>query len=280
MPELPEVETVRRSLLPRVLGRRIAGLRLSDFPGVLGEADVAELSARLAEREIVGARRRGKYLIFDLDDGTALVVHLRMTGSLVLAPRAAPALRFQRLAIELDDGNDLRFADQRKFGRVLHYRPDDLDRLDARLGPEPLEDAFTAEELTNRLRGRTARIKSLLLDQRIVGGLGNIYADEALFRSGIHPLRAGGSLNVAEAAQLHRAIQEVLQEGIGNRGTSFSSFRDGYGKEGGNQENLRVYGRGRRGEPCPRCGGPLATVTIGGRTSHYCPHCQPAPIAG
>ena len=226
-------------------------------------------------RSIVDAKRRGKYLILPLDDGSSLVVHLRMTGQLQLARRTSPPLRFEHLAICLDDGRDLRFADQRKFGRVLHVGPDVVIALDRRLGPEPLSRSFTAVQLYDKLQRRSTKIKSAILDQTVVAGLGNIYADEALFRAGIHPERRASQLTPAEVARLHRAIRAVLRESIQRRGTTFSSFLDGYGAAGGNGPNLRVYGRGRRGDPCPRCGTVLSLLMVGGRSSHYCPTCQP-----
>ncbi|MGH2534032.1 MAG: bifunctional DNA-formamidopyrimidine glycosylase/DNA-(apurinic or apyrimidinic site) lyase [Thermomicrobiales bacterium] len=275
MPELPEVETVRRSLLPHVVGRQIVGLRLTDIPGVLGGADPVIVAAMVTNRTIVGLRRRAKYLMFDLDDATSLVVHLGMTGTLTLPHRSAAPLRFERLAVELDDGSDLRFADQRKFGRVIHASPDRMAQIESRIGPEPLDSNFTSADLAQKLQRRTGRLKSVLLDQKLVGGLGNIYVDEALFRARLHPLRNPSALSAVEVRRLHRAIRVVLREAIANRGTTFSSYRDGTGQEGGNQAFLQVYGRGRQGSPCLRCGLPLDCLVISGRSSHYCPNCQP-----
>jgi formamidopyrimidine-DNA glycosylase len=277
MPELPEVETVRQSLLCHIVGRRIIAVTTSDFPGVLGGADPQAVDAALSGLTIMDIRRRGKYLIFDLDDGSTLIIHLRMTGQLTHTPHAAPPGRFEHLAIELDSAVDLRFGDQRKFGRVIHASREDALRLSARLGPEPLSKTFTATRLQERLAHRGAPIKSVLLGQRVIAGLGNIYADEALFRARLHPLRSSASLSSEEIRRLHRAIRVVLREGLEHRGTSISTFRDGAGQEGRNQLNLRVYGRGRRGEPCPRCGQPLSCLVIGGRSSHFCSHCQPPP---
>jgi formamidopyrimidine-DNA glycosylase len=273
MPELPEVETVRRSLLPLVVGRRIVGLRPGSFPEVTGADGVEATATRVAGRAVVGVRRRAKYLLLDLDDGTSVVVHLRMTGRLVAAPRNAPPLRFEHLAIELDDGQDLRFADQRKFGRVLHLPPEEVDRLERRLGPEPLASRFTATGLASALLRRPGKLKSVLLDQRLIAGLGNIYVDEALFRARLHPERAANGLSLAEVRRLHRAIRAVLREGLAHRGTTFDSFRDAEGAEGGNQRNLRVYGRGKGGA-CFRCARPLAWTVIGGRGTTFCPRCQ------
>jgi formamidopyrimidine-DNA glycosylase len=274
MPELPEVETVRRSLDGRIKGSRISGVRVGAFEGVLNGDDPITFATRLRGRTIVGTNRRGKYIILDLDDGTCVIIHLRMTGNLVLALRSDPPLRFEHLAIELDDGAELRFSDQRKFGRVIHLLGDSGSLLDAKVGPEPLESVFTAENLTKGLARRTAPIKSALLNQKLVAGIGNIYADEALFRARIHPLRPANTLSTAEVRALHRAIRQVLREGIENRGTSISHFRDGNGDEGANQTNLQVYGRGRAGFPCLRCGQPLTFLVISGRSSHFCPRCQ------
>jgi len=224
-------------------------------------------------------RRRGKFLFVDLDDGAGLEIHLRMTGHLEVTDSNAPPLRFEHLAVHLANSTDLRFADQRKFGRVIFHEGDPELGLKTRLGPEPLSAGFTSSYLAETLARRTAPIKSLLLDQRIVAGIGNIYADEALFLARIHPRRAGGSLTLSEVRSLHRATRRVLQAGIDNRGTTFSSYRDGTGRSGENQHRLNVYGRGRREEPCPRCGRPLAYLVIGQRTSHYCPHCQPISIS-
>ena len=275
MPELPEVETVRRTLLDRVRGRTIVGLRVGEFVGVVGPLGPEATSAAIVDRRIVDLARRGKYLRFDLDDDGALLVHLRMTGTLQLAAGNDPPLRFEHLAIALSNGQDLRFADQRKFGRVHLATPAEIARLDARLGPEPLEPSFTADVLRERLARRSGRLKSVLLDQAVVAGLGNIYVDEALFRAGLHPERAANDLTWEERERLHREIVNVLKEALQNRGTSFSSFLDGYGASGSNQDALRVYGRGRRGDPCPRCGAPLTVLVVGGRSSHVCVSCQP-----
>lgn len=275
MPELPEVETVRRSLLDHVVGRTIIGLRAQAFAGIMGDAAVSDVAPRLRGRRVVAIRRRGKYLFFELDDDSTLMVHLRMTGQLLLTERETPPLRFEHLAIELDDVHDLRFADQRKFGRVLHLLPDDVRAVERRLGPEPLASSFSADVLAQRLGRRPGKIKSVLLDQRLVAGLGNIYVDEALFRARLHPERLAKTLTTEEVRRLHRAIRAVIREGIEQRGTTFSSFQDGNGYAGNYQHFLRVYGRGTAGEPCLRCGRPLRWIVVGARGTHYCPHCQP-----
>ena len=280
MPELPEVETVRRSLIDKIVGHRISSLRVGDFPGVLGDERVEDVLARVNGRAVQGVRRRAKYLVIDLDDGTAIVVHLRMTGRLSAVPREEPPLRFEHLAIEFDNGLDLRFSDQRKFGRVIHAHGDDIDRLDQRLGREPLERGFSAAWLEERLRRRPGKIKAVLLDQALIGGLGNIYVDESLFRAGIHPERPANSLTSGEVRRLHRSIRAVLRAAVEGRGTTFSTFEDASGNRGGYSGELLVYGRGGKA-PCPRCGSPLERTVVGGRGTSFCPRCQPSgePVA-
>ena len=217
---------------------------------------------------------RDRYLFFDLDDDSSIMIHLRMTGKLSLVAADRPDLRHQRAALVLDNGRDLRFSDQRKFGRVLHMHPADVELLDARIGIEPLGDDFTAEWLQARLARRTGKIKAVLLDQALIGGLGNIYVDEALFSAGIHPERVSNTLSLPELTRLVFAIRQVLQAALGRRGTTFSSFEDADGQSGGYGVNLQVYGKGGK-ERCPICSGPLLRLTVGGRGTSYCPHCQP-----
>jgi formamidopyrimidine-DNA glycosylase len=274
MPELPEVETVRRSLVDRVVGQRITALELRDFPGVLAGERIEDVLPRLVGRIVMAVRRRAKYLILDLDDGTALVVHLRMTGRLTAVPHAEPPLRFEHLALALANGLDLRFSDQRKFGRVVHMHGDDLHQLEQRLGLEPLTSGFSASWLEERLGRRSGKIKAVLLDQKLIGGLGNIYVDEALFRAGIHPERRANTLSGDEIRRLHRAIRAVLKAAIDGKGTTFSSFADASGNPGRYRGKLLVYGRGGKG-PCPRCGTLLERTVVGGRGTSFCPRCQP-----
>ena len=275
MPELPEVETVRRTLGPHLLGRTILRVEVGSYLPVIGVHSPDEFSALLTGRVVVRLGRRGKYLMIDLDDRSGVIVHLRMTGALSVVDRDAPSLRFEQLRFLLDDGRDLRFTDQRKFGRVTYRLASDRRPLEAKLGPEPLSPRFSLDDFQGRLAGRTAPIKALILDQRIVAGVGNIYADEALFRARIHPRRPGGSLSEDEVARLRRAVRRSLRLGIEHRGTTFSSYRDADGNGGENQSRLLVYGRGRKGEPCPRCGGPLSLESVAQRSSHLCAQCQP-----
>ena len=276
MPELPEVETVRRSLLGRVVGQRIASLEVGDFPGVLGDERAEDVLARVAGRQVVALRRMAKYLILDLDDGTAIVVHLRMTGKLSAVPHEEPPLRFQRLALVFDNGLDVRFSDQRKFGRVRHVHDGELQQLQQKLGLEPLEQEFSAQWLEDRLRRRTGRIKAVILDQGLIGGIGNIYADESLFRARIHPERRANTLSPEEVKRLHRAIRDVLRAAVDGKGTTFSSFEDAEGNRGRYGGRLQVYGRGGKGR-CPRCGTMLERTVVGGRGTSFCPECQPVP---
>jgi formamidopyrimidine-DNA glycosylase len=274
MPELPEVETVRTGLASEIIGRRITAIVPGDFPGVMGEIGIDQFAARVMDQEIVEIGRRGKYLTLLFADGDGLIIHLRMTGVVTLENRDMPFPRFHRLTLNLDGPVDLRFADQRKFGRVVAATANDLAALDLRLGPEPLGTDFTVESLQRSFRNRTAPVKAILLDQAVVAGLGNIYVDEALFRASIHPRTAAGSIGEADLSALHRAIREVLEDGVRYRGTSFSSYRNANGSSGENQHHLAVYGRAARGEPCLRCGNPLARIVVGGRGTHYCPQCQ------
>jgi formamidopyrimidine-DNA glycosylase len=266
-------------LIDKIVGQRISSLRVTDFPGVLAGARVEDVLARIEGRAVRGVRRRAKYLIIELDDDTAIVVHLRMTGRLSAVPREEPPLRFEHLAIEFANGLDLRFSDQRKFGRVIHVDGDDLSLLEQRLGREPLEREFTAAWLAERLQRRPGKIKAVLLDQGLIGGLGNIYVDESLFRAGIHPERRANTLTPEEIRRLHRAVRGVLRAAIDGRGTTFSSFEDAEGNRGGYGGRLLVYGRGDKG-PCPRCGTPLVRSVVGGRGTSFCPHCQPAASEG
>ena len=276
MPELPEVETVRRSLLPLV-GRAVVAADVGAFTGVIGSTTPEAFAAMIVGRVLRDFRRRGKYLFIDFDDDAALLVHLRMTGQLVSTSSDHPSLRFEHLKLTLDESGSIRFADQRKFGRVIYLPPFTPDPLATKLGPEPLSPQFTARYLLEYTRGRTAPIKSLLLDQRAIAGLGNIYVDEALWLARIHPLTPAGQLDADDVSRLSRAVKRVIRSGIEHRGTSFSHFVDGDGVSGENQHHLSAYGRGRTGKPCLRCGTAMQWLTAGGRTSHYCPSCQLIP---
>lgn len=274
MPELPEVETIKRSLEPKLTGRRIERIEIlleKAFRGHGLDNPAAEAEGRLVQR----LSRRGKYLIFHLDRRLVLVAHLRMTGRLLYVPADLPRDKHTRIVFTLDNQYELRFSDLRKFGYVIVVRERDLSSLSglSSLGPEPLPGGLTAEEFGRILDGSGRPLKSLLLDQTKVAGVGNIYADEALFAAGINPNRAAGSLSQAEVDRLHRALSEVLQAGIKHRGTTVSDYVDGEGQAGDFQNLLQVYRR--TGQPCPRCGTIIERCKIAGRSSHFCPRCQP-----
>ena len=276
MPELPEVEMIARMLAPHLAGRQIAEVR------VLWERTVARPTAVEFVRQLTGARiesvgRRGKYLLFPLDSGQMWLAHLRMSGHFLL--RTADVLHdltsHVRAWLRFADGDGLWFVNPRKFGRF--YLVDDPQAVLGSLGPEPLAPQLTGEQLAVRLRNRRGEIKRLLLDQRFIAGLGNIYANEALWRAEINPLRVAGSLTEAEAGRLHAAIVHVLREAIRDGGTRLADRQYVYpdGGSGQHQQRLQVYGR--EGAPCPRCGRALVRIVQGGRSSYFCPACQPLP---
>ena len=244
MPELPEVETIRRDLEPELVGRRIVGLELR-WPRTLDRPPTrAEAEALLVGQCITGLRRRGKYLLFDLQSGAILVIHLRMSGRLGLVAADSPEPVHLRACLLLDDGTALRFVDMRKFGRLYVLTgAGELAEVLANVGPEPLGDRLTLAAFRERLAHRRTRLKALLLDQRFLAGLGNIYVDEALFRAGLHPLRSAAELNERETARLYEACRGALTVAINNRGTTFRSYRDGWGVRGGHKELLLVYDR-------------------------------------
>jgi formamidopyrimidine-DNA glycosylase len=274
MPELPEVQTVVDELQGRLTGRRfVAGAEFL-WPRTAGYPDAIALADQLAGRTVTGVRRRAKYIIVDLDNGELLVAHLRMTGNLHFAAAADPPHKYLRARLPLDDGQELRFADMRKFGRLYLGTPDELAAVTplARLGPEPLEDDFTVDLLQQRLARRRGPLKSALLDQKVLAGLGNIYADEALFRAGIDPRRRADSLSGAELEALRAAIVATLHQALGSGGTSFRDYLSSSGRRGENGENLQVFRR--HGEACLRCDQPLQRIVVGGRGTHFCPNCQ------
>jgi formamidopyrimidine-DNA glycosylase len=264
MPELPEVETYRAVLHERLLGRTLSRVVIHD-PRLTMPRDPREVAAELEEQRVAAVDRRGKYLIVRLESGDALVVHLRMTGGFPVEPST-----HERAVLTLDDGNELVYRDLRRFGTWRLLGPDELhDYLAARLGPEPLGRGFTASYLAERLAGRRAPVKAALLDQRTVAGLGNIYADEALWYARVHPLRPSGELSPEEVGALRRGVRLALRRGIERQGANLG---DGAYPRGSMQDEFRVYGR--VGEPCARCGTPIEKTTAGGRGTSYCPSCQ------
>ncbi len=270
MPELPEVETVVRGLR-RLIGRRITDVEVR-WERAVAAPDVGTFVRRLRGRRIEEIRRRGKWVVIRLDGGLFLLVHLRMSGRLVVSQSGPTDDRHLRVVLSLDGGSQLLFSDPRKFGRMALV--EDPDEVLEGLGPEPLDEGFTVERLRGQLAGRRARLKSLLLDQRVVAGLGNIYTDEVLWRAELHPLRRADRLTDEEVARLHRAIREVLREAIAGRGTTLEDGRyvGADGRPGDFAPRLAVYRR--TGQPCPRCGTPIQRIRVGGRGTHFCPQCQ------
>jgi formamidopyrimidine-DNA glycosylase len=275
VPELPEVETIRAQLAPALVGRRFEHVRIDD-PRLVRPFEPAEVAAELEGERVAAVGRRGKYLVVEFESGRVLLIHLRMTGNLlhVRHGHAADDDPYRRAVVRLDDGSDVAYRDMRRFGTWLLLEPDELaGYLSARLGDEPFARTFTAKALGKRLSGRRAPIKAALLDQRSLAGMGNIYADEALWWARIHPLRAAGSLDKDEVRRLHRGIRRALEVGIARQGATLSTYRTPDGRPGRMQLEFRVYGR--EGEPCERCGTPIEKIRTAGRGTWYCPSCQP-----
>ncbi len=274
MPELPEVENTVRDLKPLLVGRRVLDVRIL-WPRLVHGKSPEAFAVELTGRQIVNTDRRGKYLLFPLDNGCTWVVHLRMTGQLHVVPAQAEVERYVHAVLDLDNGQQLRYRDARKFGRF--YLVDEPESVIGKLGPEPLSESFTPLELFNRLQGRRTAIKTLLLDQRVVAGLGNIYADEALFRAGIDPRRPAGTLTQADCNRLHTAIRQTLATAIREGGSSLggsalTNYRRPTGVQGSFQRRHQVYHLA--GHPCPVCGAPIERIKLGQRSTHFCPRCQ------
>ena len=270
MPELPEVETIVRGLRPALVDRSIRRVRVLR-PDVLRQPP-RTFSARLRGRSVESVVRRGKNIVVGLTDDVVLVVNLGMTGRLMLARREAgithPAVRFA-----LDSGPTLVFDDVRRFGALEALTAEDWARRSGRLGPEPLSAGYTAKRLHADLSRSSSPIRSWLLDQRRVAGVGNIYANEALYLARVHPQRPARSVSESEALALYRAIRRVLRQAIRNRGTTLRNYRDASGSPGGNAVALLVYGRD--GEPCADCSTKIRRSVFGNRSAFYCPRCQP-----
>jgi formamidopyrimidine-DNA glycosylase len=272
MPELPEVETVRSGLAPSLEGRTITRVEILDerLTRPFAPADVA---AELVGERIEAIERRGKYLVVRFESGRVLLIHLRMTGSVRLDQGAPADDLHRRAVVDLDDGTGITYRDVRRFGTWLLLEPGELDAyLSSRLGPEPLERRFTPRGLATRFAGRRAPVKAVVLDQRVVAGLGNIYADEALWYARVHPLRPAGQLTGDEAAAVHKGVRRALRAGIARQGASLRDYVSPEGERGTMQDEFRVYGRA--GEPCERCGTPIEKTRAGGRGTWYCPQCQ------
>jgi formamidopyrimidine-DNA glycosylase len=274
VPELPEVETIRRQLAPLVEGRVVERLEIADPRWCLPLAPEAIVDA-VQGRTVQRLARRGKYLVWELEDDAFLLMHLRMTGTLLYdAPSGTP---YERVRWTLDDRHEVRFCDPRRFGTgELALGTSARDAFfAARLGLEPLDGELTGEALRRMARGRRAPVKAFLLDQRRIAGVGNIYADEALFRAGIHPLRPVGTLTRAQCAALAVAVREALQAGVAAGGATIDDFRHVDGVRGAFQNEFLVHLR--RGEPCPRCATPVVKFVAAGRGTYACESCQPRP---
>ena len=285
MPELPEVETVVRDLRPLIVGATITGARCS-WARTLRTHSPDGFAEAVAGHRVEGVNRRAKLLVVDLSHGLVMTIHLKMTGQLFVVPKSTPVDPYERLALTLDGGREIRFRDIRKFGKVgLYVRHIGTGEpvheaggasVFAGLGPEPLDDAFTLGEFRRRLRKRSGRLKSLLLDQSFVAGIGNIYADEALWAARLHPLRSASSLRPPDERRLYVAIRAILAEAVERRGSSIDDYTAPEG-DGSMQERLLVYQRA--GHPCPRCARPLRRIVVGMRATHFCSWCQRLPAA-
>ena len=276
MPELPEVETIRRQLAPHIEGRTLEHVEILDPRWTLPEPP-EPIAWELTGARVQRLTRAGKYLIWELDGDRHLLVHLRMTGALLWDPPAEPP--FTRVRMTLSGGHRLAYVDPRRFGtaHLLIGREARDAYLGARLGPEPFTDAFSADDLRRVARGRSSPIKSFILDQRRIAGVGNIYADESLFRARIHPLREAGKLTSAQWRALAEAIETSLALGIDAKGASIDDFRHVDGQRGAFQDLFLVFNR--TGQPCVVCGTPITKLVVGGRGTHVCEHCQPRPRA-
>lgn len=271
MPELPEVETVVRALRDPLVGRTFAGFESYWPRQVVRPDDVEQLRRRLHGRTVTAVDRRAKYIVMSLDGGAeTLIIHLKMTGHLAIEPQAEPVHPHVRQRFFLTDGDELRFRDSRKFGRV--YLVVDSDEVLAKLGPEPLEEAFSAAELKRIISHRRRVLKPLLLDQTVIAGIGNIYADEALFGAKLRPDRYAHTLTDDEIERLFAAIQTALRLGIEREGASISDYVKPDGTKGDMQNEVMVFRR--TDMPCYTCGRPITRVVLGGRSTHFCQGCQ------
>ncbi len=275
MPELPEVECTRRFIAPVLTGRRILGVEIGRDRMVRHNRRPEDVPDRLIGREVLDVGRHGKFIVARVEDDISLVIHLGMSGRLQLARPGDPAAPHTNVVLRPDGTDEVRMVDPRTFGFVAAFTPEEAAQSGlSRLGPDALNDPPGATAFLERLDGRTAPIKALLLDQRVIAGLGNIYADEVLFRAGLHPRRAGGSLTHAEVEAILAAIGPVLSDGIAMGGTSLDdlAYLLPDGRAGEYLDRIAVYGR--TDEPCPRCGSPIERAIIGQRSSHFCPSCQ------
>ena len=269
MPELPEVETVVRALRPLLNGRSFTEIR-NYWPRHIDRPTFAELQQRLHGRCISKLSRRGKYILIHLDDGQTLIVHLRMSGHLAVVDAAVAPDKHVHTIFGLDNGQELRFRDPRKFGRV--YLVNEVEQVVGKLGPEPLEDDFTVDVLRVCIGSRKRQLKPMLLEQTIIAGIGNIYADEALFHAKLLPTRRANTLTDVDIVALHAAIQHVLKTGIEREGASIDTYIKPDGEKGDMQNAVMVFRR--TGQPCYSCGTLIERIILSQRSTHFCPNCQ------
>lgn len=275
MPELPEVEHAARTLGEQVVGATFAGTVRCSWLRTIDSYAPEVIGARLTGVSITGWRRRAKWILLSLSNADTFVAHLRMTGRFVVCPHDDADIPQQRVAFGLHDGREIRFVDQRKFGRIFIMDPVQLADLDAAHGPEPLDKTLTAHHLFVRLQQTQRAIKPMLLDQSVIAGVGNIYADEALWRSQIHPLTPANRLTGAQVALVLQSIRTVLQQALANGGSTLRDYRDSYGAKGTQQDNFQAYDR--TGQPCYRCGTPMTKLVVAQRGTHICHVCQRLP---
>lgn len=273
MPEMPEVEIIRRGLKRHLLEKQIVNIEVF-LPRLIKWPEADEFKSMVIGRNIIAANRRGKYLLLELDNGNTLVFHLRMTGRLLCVSPDDEQDAYRKIIFHLDDGSLLVYADTRTLGTVYALKPGETWRISGlnNLGPEPLSEEFTESYLAKILKKSAAKLKSFLLNQKYISGLGNIYADEALALAKIHPQRTGAGLTKIEITRLYQAINEVIASGIADGGTTFRDYRNGEGGRGHHQEHLHVYGR--NGQACLTCGAAIVKIEVGGRGTHFCPVCQ------
>ena len=272
MPELPEVETIKEDLRELVVGSRIESAEVLE-PSLVEQPSLEEFSRRLGGVRVAGARRRAKHLIVELDSGDALVFQLKIGGQLLLVPPVEKPRAALMLILHLGGGRSLFLRDQTGFSRARLLSAEELEERLSSLGPEPLSAGFGAEYLRDTLGSRRAQIKPLILDQKVISGIGNIYADEILFDARLHPRRKANTLSAQEWEALHGAIRENLAAGVEHRGTTVRLYKDVLGRPGEHQNYLRVFEK--HGKPCPKaCGGEVVRESVGGRPTHYCPRCQ------
>jgi formamidopyrimidine-DNA glycosylase len=273
MPEMPEVEIIRRYLDKMVQGQQIMSVDIV-LPRMIKWPEPEKFRSLVTGQRIESMARRGKYLLMELTGGREVVFHLRMTGRLVYEPEGVNHDSHARVIFKLGNGASLVYGDTRTLGTIHGLQAGERWRLKglSEMGPEPLSDEFTAEYLQGVAQKRKGAIKSFLLNQKYISGIGNIYADEALFLAGIHPQRPANMLTETECRKLAAAVNEVIAAGIADGGTTFRDYQNGAGGKGGHQEHLYAYGR--TGQPCRKCGTPMERITVGGRGTHFCPQCQ------